>query len=250
MRRFYENPPIIEAICEFQFEPSQSWDWTIPGLIYAEVKADFPKKRHQNVLKVELSAGKEEIAQNVKGGITRMQFLRNDERALIQVGPDFLAVNHLKPYPNWEIFKGMVVHALKVYHQVANPRAIRRIGLRYVNRIELPEQRVEIENYLLAVPKVPEEVPQVFATWVQRVEIPFESANGLLVLQSGSIREDGQSRIAFLLDLDFISLQANTVALDSAMEWVEKAHHEVERTFEACITSKTRDLFMEVTRNE
>ncbi len=250
MRRIYENPPIVEAICEFQFEPSQTWDWTIPGLIYAEVKTEFPKKRQQNVVHLELSSEKKEITQSVKGGIARMQFLRDDERALIQVGPDLLAVNHLKPYPKWEVFKGMIVHALEIYRQVANPKTIRRVGLRYINRIELPEHRVEIEDYLLAVPKVPKEVPQIFATWVQRVEIPFEDANGILVLQSGSIREEKQERISFLLDLDFITFQAETLALDSVIDWVERAHDKVEHTFETCITPKARNLFIEVKHNE
>lgn len=243
MGRIYENPPLIEAVCEFRFEPSQPWDWTIPGLVYDKVKSEYPKKRQQNIVEVELRAEQEELAQRLKGGIARMQFLRSDERALIQVGPDLLTVNHLKPYPTWKTFKEMIVHAFNVYREIANPRGIRRIGLRYINKIEIPEPRVEIEDYLLAAPKVPEVVPQIFATFVQRVEIPFEQANGMLVLQSGSMRDEHTEGTAFMLDLDFFTLQADKLTLDSAMEWVENAHDEVERTFEACVTDKARKLF-------
>ena len=246
MGKLYENPPLIEALCEFRFEPSQPWDWTIPGLVYDKIKSDFPKKRQQNVLQVELQAEREEVAQSVKGGIARMQFLRDDEHALIQVGPDLLVINHLKPYPTWRVFSEMIANGLSVYRQVANPQGIRRIGLRYINRIEIPESQVLIQDYLLAVPKVPDSVPQIFATWVQRVEIPFEQANGLLVLQSGLMRQKGQEGTAFLLDLDFVTLQPNTVTLNSTMEWVDQAHIKVERTFEACVMDKARALFKEV----
>lgn len=245
MGRVYASPPLVEALCEFRFEPSQPWDWTVPGLVYDKVKSEYPKKRQQNIVEVELRMEQEELAQRLKGGVARMQFLREDERALIQVGPDLLTINHLKPYPNWKTLRGMIVHALDVYRQVAAPKGIRRIGLRYINKIEIPEPRVEIEHYLLAVPKVPEAIPQVFATFVQRVEIPFEPANGMLILQSGSVRDASREGTAFMLDLDFFTLLADKVTLDSAIEWVERAHDEVERTFEECITDKTRALFIE-----
>ena len=47
MGRRYKNPPIVEALCEFEFISSQPWDLTIPGLIYEKVKDEFPDKRQQ-----------------------------------------------------------------------------------------------------------------------------------------------------------------------------------------------------------
>jgi len=55
-----------------------------------------------------------------------------------------------------------------------------------------------------------------------------------------------QKEVAFLLDLDFITLHAEAVTIDSATEWIERAHDEEERAFEACITPKSRTLFKEV----
>jgi uncharacterized protein (TIGR04255 family) len=248
MRRIYKDPPIVEALCEFQFVPSQPWDLTVLGLFYREVKSEFPKRRQLNPFQVSFKAEAQGASvQNVASQGDRMQFVREDERALVQVGPDFVAVNHLKPYPNWEVFKQMIERVLEVYRQITNPQAIRRIGLRYINRLEIPEQHeIEIERFLLAVPTVPNDVPQVFGSWMQRVEIPFPEATGLLVVQSSSIHNEGQQGVVFLLDLDFVTLQAELVGLDSAMEWVERAHDEIEKTFEACVTAEARQLFGEV----
>lgn len=243
MRQNYRKPPIVEALCEFRFVPSQPWDWTIPGLIYTEVKEDFPIKHQSKPLQVRLNDETQEVSvQNTVSNVDRMQFLRKDERALIQIGPDFMSVHHLKPYSNWETFKLMISNSLNIYRQIAEPQSLNRIGLRYINRLEIPEQMVEIEDYLLAIPTVPSTVPQLFSGWVQRVEIPFEDTNGLLALQSRSIYEEGQKGIAFLLDLDFVTLQPELVELNSAMGWVEEAHERIESTFEACITSTTREL--------
>lgn len=252
MRKIYKDPPILEALCEFQFEPSQPWDLTIPGLFYREVKSEFPIRHQFNPFQISLQTDLPGASiQNVAGNADRMQFRREDDRALIQVGPDLLAVNHLKPYSDWKTFKQMIERALGVYGQVADPQAIRRIGLRYINRLEFPGQhQLEIERFLLAVPTVPSDVPQTFSSWAQRIEIPFVEANGLLVLQSRSAFEEGQDGIAFLLDLDFVTLQPEVVKLDSAMEWVERAHDEVEKTFEACVTLEAKRLFGEEVQHD
>ena len=246
MGKVYKFPPLIEALCEFRFEPSQLWDWTIPGLVYDKIRNEFPKKKQQNVIEMGVRTTQEDITPSIKGGIARMQFIREDESALVQVGPDLLVVNHLRPYPTWGEFKTMIENALRVYQTVVSPKNVRRIGVRYINRLEMPTQQVEIEDYLVAVPKVPPSTPQSFATWLQRVEIPFDEANGLMILQSGSVKQEEQSNPSFLLDLDFITLDSKMVSLETAMEWVEVAHTEVENTFEACITSKMRELMMEI----
>lgn len=250
MGRLYRNPPVIEAVCEFRFEPGPPWDWTIPGLVYERVKQDFPKKRQQNILEMEARTEGDLFSQVMKGGIARVLFLRDDERALIQVSPDLLAVNQLRPYSNWQSFKAIIERALAVYRDVAAPVGFRRIGLRYINRIEVPQQSVRVEEYLRSFPQIPPGIPRLMSAWAQRVEIPFEEEGGLLILQAGSIREEVQTDTAFLLDLDFSTLHAEAVSLDSAVEWLEKAHSAVERVFEACITPKARELFQEVSGDE
>jgi uncharacterized protein (TIGR04255 family) len=249
MGRLYKNPPLIEANCEFQFEPSQPWDWTIPGLIYGQIKAEFPKKKQQNVLEMELRAD-QHVSQSVKGGISRMQFLSADEKAIIQVGPDLLALNRLRPYIKWDDFKRLIRLGLQVYREIASPKAIQRIGLRYINRLEVPPGPIEIEDYVLTVPRVPEPVPQVFATWAQRVEIPFLETNGMMVLQSGSVNADDRTVRAIILDMNLSTLSAAELTIDSCLDWVETSHGEIERTFEACITDKTRALFDQEPTNE
>lgn len=247
MGRLYENPPLIEAVCEFQFEPSQPWDWTIPGLVYDKVKKDFPKKKQQNVIEMEAHVEHDELMPSIKkGSVARLQFLREDETALLQVGSNLFVVNHLRPYPTWEMFREMIKDGLAIYRDVANPKALKRIGLRYINRLEIPESQVEIEDYIRAVPTIPEPVPQVFATWIQRVEIPFEDSNGLMIMQSGLLKHEEPNKVVFLLDLDFITLNVQEVKLENVTDWLEQAHDAVEKTFEVCITDKSRALFKEI----
>lgn len=43
-RRKYKNPPIVEALCEFRFVPSDEWNLTVPGLIFQELKHVYDGK--------------------------------------------------------------------------------------------------------------------------------------------------------------------------------------------------------------
>jgi uncharacterized protein (TIGR04255 family) len=246
MGRLYENSPIIEALCDFRFEPSQPWDWTIPGLVYDKVKQEFPTKQQQNLVEVELRPEPQELPPTVRGGVARMQFVREDKSALLQIGPDQLIVNHLKPYPTWRVFRQLIADALADYLDVVKPIGIARIELRYINRIDIPEATIEIEDYILTVPNVPKEIPQLFATWGLRVEIPIPDSNGVLVIQSGRINQQYLTAFALLLDFDFVLADSRAVTMESAMTWIDHAHDEIERAFEACITEKTRGLFKEV----
>jgi len=245
MTHRYYNSPIIESLCEFYFEPSQPWDWTVPGLLYDKLKSAFPRKQQVNSMEVEVHNESGGISQNIKGGTARMQFLREDGKALVQVGPDLLVINHLKPYAGWELFKADIAYCLATYFDTIMPIGVRRIGLRYINRIEIPSASIQIDDYLLAVPRIPAQIPHTFSAWAQRVEIPCADANGLLVLQSGSLQEGQDEHAIFLLDLYFQSTRENVFDLTAALDAVEQAHQRVETAFEASVTDNARKLFRE-----
>jgi uncharacterized protein (TIGR04255 family) len=153
MGRKYKNSPIIEALCEFRFEPGLPWDLAIPGLLYEKVRDGFRTRRQVRAFETSVSASPEGVEQQVRA-IDRMQFLREDEKALIQVGPNMLAVNHLRPYPTWQEFLPLIRGGFEAYREAAGPEGIQRIGLRYINRIEIPGPGVEMEDYFLFYPFV------------------------------------------------------------------------------------------------
>src|SRR5215217_7825776 len=129
MKRSYRKPPIIEALCEFQFEPSQPWDGTFLGPIYDKVQSVFPMKRPVDTLQVQVGlSGQEAPAPSVVSVPGSMLFMREDEKVLMRVGPDVFSVHHLQPYSDWETLRGYIERALDAYRQVARPSGVRRLG--------------------------------------------------------------------------------------------------------------------------
>jgi uncharacterized protein (TIGR04255 family) len=246
MSRKYRNPPIVEALCEFRFEPGAPWDMAIPGLVYERIRDNFPKRRQVQSFEVSVAAGPEGIGQQVLTA-DRMQFLREDEKALIQVGPNLLAVNHLKPYPTWQAFLPLIRQGFESYLTSANPKGIQRIGLRYINRIELPGERVELADYFAFRPFVGERLPQDYGPFIVGIQIPFEDSRDVLRLQLASAAPETPDAIAVMLDLDYFLIRPGGVSQDEVFEWIDIAHSHVEDVFEACITDRLRQMFEEVT---
>lgn len=244
MRRIYRKPPLVEAVGEFIFEPGQPWDWTVPGLIYACIKEQFPQKRQQNVVQLTLPMEVPVVQPQISGGIARMQFVRQDNTALVQVGPDLLAINQFRPYPHWEEFKALILEQLDVYQEVVSPRGIKRLGLRYVNKIEVPELRVEVTDYLRVGPQVPKEMPQEFIGFAMRMDVRDEP--WVLILQLGTLTPERPNSVLFALDIDYVFQPPTAVPLEKAPDLLEQAHERVEVAFEECITDKARALFEEV----
>lgn len=245
MGKRYKNSPIIEAVCEFRFEPGQPWDLTIPGLLYERVRHDFPLRRQAPQFHFSLAPGPEECKGQVQP-TGRMQFYSNDEKSLVQVGRDLLAVNRLKPYPTWQEFTPQIREAFDAYCEVANPNGIRRIGLRYINLIGVPGDRIEPEQYFHFRPFLGTHLPAEFASFIVGFEVLYEDSRDRLRLQLSTAASEKPSVTAIMLDLDYFLAQPGKVQVAACFDWLEIAHARTEEMFEASITDRLRALFEEV----
>lgn len=245
MGRRYKNPPLVEAVCEFRFDPGTPWDLAIPGLVFQEIQELFPKRREVKVLEGTLSAGPGGVQQAVRTQ-DRVQFLREDERALVHVGPNLLSVNRLKPYATWDEFLPLAEKGLDAYRRVVKPSGLERVGLRYINRIEFGSESVEQEDYLEFRPFVGHQLPQEFGPFIVGIGIPYEDSRDMLRVQLMSAEPSPAQALVAILDLDYFLAQPGKVAVDAVTEWLNIAHDRVEDIFEGCLTDRLRAMFEEV----
>lgn len=241
----YRKPPIVQAVCEFQFRGTREWDWTIPGLVYQEIHNDFPKKQQEKAFEINIAPMQGKVEQNVSGAPSKMQFIREDGSAMVQIGPDLLAINVSPPYPGWEGFDALIRRQFGIYVKIAQPIGFRRIGLRFINKIVFPTKEIETTEYFRYYPYLPEPLEQRHGPFSMRVLHLYEGERDVLNLQMGNTKPNGES-LAIALDLDYYLVKADEVELKKGLDWISIAHERIESLFEACITDKTRTLFDEV----
>lgn len=245
MGRKYQNPPLIEALCEIQFSADTPWDLVSPGLIYEQVRDQFPQRRPGRSIAVNMSQAAQGFGQEVH--ITdRVQFVRADERAMIQVGPQLLVVNHLKPYSSWEGFRPLIDTALQAYTNGIQPTHIHRIGLRYINKMVFPGTRVVLEDYFEIYPKLGSGFPEDHGPFMVGLQFPCAEGRDALMLSLQTAIPEREEEVVMTLDLNYFLVTPDSVQIADVMGWVDNAHVQIEHMFEASITDTLRMRFDEV----
>ena len=236
-RRAYRKPPIEQAICEIKFSPSLEWDWTIPGILYEQIKADFPVKKQAQSLEFTLNPKELSLVQEFKGAAGPMQFLRPDHSEMVQVGPDLLSMHVISSYRNWESFFARISSICTLYQKITTPKGIQRVGLRYVNRIGFQETAFELTDYFNYYPHLPETMEQAHGPFLLGVLFPYNNGRDYLNAKMATVTK------GFTLDLDYYLAKPNAVEIGDLPEWISGAHEKIEQMFESCITEKTRSMF-------
>jgi uncharacterized protein (TIGR04255 family) len=242
--RQYKNPPLSEVVCEFQFGQDSPWDLTIPGLMYEKVRETFPTRKQAARVMMGFSANESEIAQQI-GATPVMRFSSEDEKLVMQVGLHLLSINRLKPYTSWEQFFPLILRCFHTYREVANPRSIHRIGLRYVNTIDLPGPNLKLEDYFEFRPYLGANLPRTIGPFMLAVQLPYEDLRDVLDLQLASLAGLSIGASKIILDLDYFLAQPGSVSLDGVSAWLDNAHTSVEKIFEGCISDNLRRRFEE-----
>jgi len=242
MARKYPNPPIAEAVCEFRLTPDSPWDLAIPGLLYERLRTEFPHREQRVFHEVELIQGPEGLQQQIRT-VERILLFSENRSMFVQVGPRILAVNCLHPYPGWGEFKPKIVTALAALCDELEVKRFERIGLRYINRIVIPNPPVKLEDYFQIYVFLGPQLPQQIGNFIVGCEFSYSGGRDVCRLQLTPTTTQNAAQQDFLLDIDYFLARPGEVEPDGALDWIEGAHQVVGQIFEGCITDRTRQLF-------
>ncbi|MCA9585831.1 MAG: TIGR04255 family protein [Myxococcales bacterium] len=242
-RRKYKNPPIDEALCEFRFAPGQEWDLTIPGRLHGAVKDEYAGKP-RNLFQAQLQvAGNAPPAVAWNQNVSMVQLTDVAGTHLLTVGPDLLSVHILRPYPEngWEVFRPMIERAFEQYVAVAQPAGLMRLGIRYINRVEVPERTAKSDKYFKCLPAAVDGLPQNLQAFMHRAEYAYE--DGVRLITTFATVDGPPDKSSFVLDLDVVLEAGESRPLGDALKLVDDLRQRERDAFEALITDELRRLF-------
>jgi uncharacterized protein (TIGR04255 family) len=147
----------------------------------------------------------------------------------------------LRPYEGWIEFSQRIETALQAYAEVAEPGGVSRVGVRYINKINLPDQEIELKTWFQCGPPSVPELPSKMAGFMSRVEFLYPDAVKLLLTQASI--DAPEEPAAVLLDLDVLWASGEARTPDAIMTVVDDLHERVGSAFEALITDAVREIF-------
>lgn len=237
----YKNPPLVEIVCEFRFDLDNPNDATLPGLFYNSVKKEFPNRKQKTMPDISgLEPGKQEQRIML---MPVTQFLKKDESRLLQIGQNMLTINNLKNYPHWEKFKPIILEIYSRYRSAIKPKGLKKIGLRCINKIILDTTTPNLSDYFNYYPSFPSEKKEPLSGFVIHVEKELQEGRDRIIVKNMSVFPDKKNQSAFILDIDYFLFRKGDIRLSDIEGWLENAHIEINKVFEASITDKLRKIF-------
>jgi uncharacterized protein (TIGR04255 family) len=241
----YNNDPINEALCEINFLPSGKWDDAIPTAFHEKIKSDFPDAKKQIVFGVQLDSSGNIVEQKVAPISTRLQLFRKDKKALIQIGPNTLVINDLRAYSGWEKFKPLIISSFETYRDIIKPEGIASIKLKYINQIDIEGDDIELTDYFMFYPKVPEAIAKEHGHFISKVQFSYNK-HDILLLTLGTSPKTKPGKGSFILDLEYIMVEPTGIKFDELSFWCDNAHNRIKAAFESCLTDKCREILKEI----
>jgi uncharacterized protein (TIGR04255 family) len=246
LKRRYANPPVVEALCEVYFAAT-SWEPTVPGRFFERVRGRFPQLAQQGDVAVEIMAGPGPVSARMTPTEPRSRFSSADGSRMVQIGRDLLVVNQLRPYPRFEEWQPVVLEMAGLYREIALAPAIERIGVRYINRVNLQAERFRMERYFQVYPHVPEGLGASHGAFMMRLEIPPLHPEHSLLVTFGSAPPGKEGDLGLVLDLYDRVVPRREDSFADLARCLDEAHANIERAFEGMITDASRKLFEEIT---
>lgn len=171
--RTLKNPPIKESLFDIRAKVNPDFDVNLFTSLQEELSDIFPKmkKRKSSNIQFSFHPQAEPETETTAPVLIGYFFESNDGKLIAQFRNDGFTLNRLQPYSSWDDIFPLALELWEKYKMVAEPEAIPRIALRYINQFVIQHEDFIIEDYLNVSPQIPESLSQTVSTFQSRVTI-------------------------------------------------------------------------------
>ncbi len=241
----YARAPIVEAAIELRFADEMPLE--LIDQASERVQKFYPKKNSEISagfsFKVEENRLHTEQPNHETVGYRLMS---EDELERLVLKKSTFICAQLAPYTDWETFVGRAKRDWAVVRKVRKSGALRRLGVRFINRIDIPNldlQPIEIADYLNVQPGIPIPGSNVLESFTIQVVTPLPNDHMRVKLTVATTDAPVPDTNAILLDVD-VSTEVDIPAVEGKLwAFVDTFRQMKNSIFESAITEKTRKLF-------
>ncbi len=233
----YRAPPIIEAVIELQFADAVPFE-TIQKKI-ARFGRHYPRHDINIDFQAHFSPEEASLTQSPAG----YRFRNQSELEVLVLQIKSLGVAQLAPYPGWGAFRGRFVRDYEAHQDQFGRKSVARVGIRFINRIDIPQAEVVIPDYLSIFPMAPNLGNSIGLSFAIETTRQLEDARYNVTLRASTVQSPVPQMISFMLDIDLFRQVELPQRQDHLLAMLDEMRDIKNYIFEASITDKTRELF-------
>ena len=236
--RKYARAPITEAVIDIRVRLPE-------GLSLAELEPlktklpDYPTIRTIRVGQGQITIGEQTGASASSSPIGYM-FTSAEGHYIFQARLNGFALSRMPPYEAWESFVAEARRLFSLYEEVVGPEVVTRLAVRYINRFDLPGDRIDLSDYFRVYPAIPDMAGRMTGFYLQtRTEIDDLGAEA--VINQAIVEAPQPEFVSVILDIDVF--RSGEYPVDESSWTILQALREDEyKIFEASITESAREL--------
>lgn len=243
----YRRPPITEAVIEFRMAKEITRDQE--KKIVQRLQKDFPHSQETDEYaivfnpKKHASSGMAPVDKRHKA----VRLTSDDQTDIAIVTLNGVTSARLAPYLGWEAFIEQAQKVWSAWQKVVNSNLIQRIGVRFINRIDIPftsDNKFELNDYLNFYPETPSLSTEPMKNFF--IQVSTTTDNPYWETQITSTRANPQpipKHASLLLDIDIFRVAEISSKEPDLWEIVGEARDIKNNLFQRCITKKSEELF-------
>lgn len=237
--------PIVEGLIDFRVKQRSEFSLEDLARLKDELKATYPvvKDLHSIEAGIQFAQGKstEQSFQSTQIGY-RLE--RKDPSFVVLLQQTGLTVSRLKPYQDWNNLIAEAKPIWEKYLSISRPSAIIRVATRFINRLELPIDKLDFDEYLSTLPPIPKNLPNELSGFLVRTLIPDPNTGAEIAIAQALESPNMQTRtVTVLIDIDVFKTMEMEPASDDVWKLLNNLRDLKNRAFFGSITPKTVELF-------
>jgi uncharacterized protein (TIGR04255 family) len=235
----YAKPPITEAVIELRYK--EAVEPAMVDKVANLLSKEYPFDEPQQALEILVEQNGTRLETRYLG----KKLSSVDRTDIFVLGLQSFVSSRLAPYTGWDEFSARTKSGWALWRDHIGNRELSRIGVRYVNRIDIPVQRgeiIDVDKYLNLRPNAPNLGGPMSAFTVQ-INRPLGVDDCQLLLTSATVPSPLLGFASFLLDLD-VSRESNLPwRPEDVMDLLDLMRGHKNQIFESCVTDEARKLF-------
>ena len=240
----HRNPPIAEAILDLRVELSQEISTESLKLFHEGIKKEFPDS--EEIFRFQ---GGFQFAKGGQSGVQQTHqhigysYKPQDNTKVVQVRTDGFTFNKLRPYEGWDSLQPQAQALWDRYFEIAKPKRIIRLALRYINRISLPTTMGNLSEYLQTKPHVSSEVPQNLEGYFMRLMVSDKQSDSKAFIVQMTENPTDEATVPFILDIDAFHMVDLTENSKKIWDVFLQLRHFKNQMFDGSFTKRGLELF-------
>jgi len=239
--------PIVEGVIDIRAHATMAFEeesvrnavlLRLSGYSYLDSPRAF-----QHDLKIE---GDKPPHQTIRDlGLKGLRFQSADTKQIVQFNRDGFVYSRLEPYPDWDSFAGEGMCLWRIFKEIAQPAEINRIGLRFINRIELPQDNLRLDDYIKPAPEPPTNLGLPFVGFMHHdtLTVPGHPYAINLIRTIQPPQAETGKGAGLILDIDVFTTQGTKLDEDRLSRTLEEMRWLKNKAFFGSITEKALEGF-------